>query len=75
MLSLCESKAERNLLRERLRQASAEASARAAQLDDQEVEFLIEQAREQVYQEGKTQKSMSGENNVAPPPGTNPPHL
>jgi hypothetical protein len=37
----------------RLQHASAAASARAAHLGEQEVDALIEQAREEVYQEGK----------------------
>jgi hypothetical protein len=51
--------AERTLLRARLQQASADASARAAHLSEQEVEDLIEQAREEVYRENKAQGSAS----------------
>ena len=40
--------AERELLRTRLQQASAAASARAAHLSDEEVDALIEQARSAV---------------------------
>jgi hypothetical protein len=40
--------AERELLRARLQQASAAASARAAHLSEEEVEALIEEARESV---------------------------
>ena len=43
--------AEHELLRIRLQQASAVASARAAHLTEEEVEELIEQARGEVYQE------------------------
>jgi len=43
--------AERELLRARLQQASAAASARAAPLTEKEVEGLIECARSQVHQE------------------------
>ncbi|MEA3345325.1 MAG: type II toxin-antitoxin system Phd/YefM family antitoxin [Chloroflexota bacterium] len=43
--------AERELLRIRLQQASAAASARAAHLTEEEVEELIEQARGEVHQE------------------------
>ena len=46
--------AEQNLLRARLRQASAAASTRAAPLTDQEVEDLIERARSDVYEETST---------------------
>ena len=51
--------AERALLRARLQQASADASARAAHLSEREVEDLIEQAREEVYQESKVEGSAS----------------
>ena len=43
--------AEQELLRTRLREASAEASARAAHLSEAEVEALIERARRQVHGE------------------------
>jgi len=43
--------AERALLSARLQQASAAASARAAHLSEDEVEDLIERAREEVHQE------------------------
>jgi PHD/YefM family antitoxin component YafN of YafNO toxin-antitoxin module len=43
--------AERALLRARLRQAAAAASARAAQLSEDEVDDLIERAREEAHQE------------------------
>jgi PHD/YefM family antitoxin component YafN of YafNO toxin-antitoxin module len=43
--------AEQELLRTRLQQASAAASARAAHLSDAEVEALIERARSEVHQE------------------------
>ena len=46
--------AERKLLRYRLQSASADASARAAHLNDAEVEALIEQARQEVYEEHKS---------------------
>jgi len=46
--------AEQELLRTRLRQASAAASARAAHLTEGEVEELIERARDQVHQETAT---------------------
>jgi hypothetical protein len=43
--------AERELLRSRLRQASAAAAARAAHLSEEEVEALIERARREACQE------------------------
>jgi len=43
--------AEQELLRSRLQQASAAASARAAHLTEDEVEDLIEQARTEVHRE------------------------
>ena len=43
--------AERQLLRTRLQQASAAASARAAPLTEKEVEELIERARSEAHQE------------------------
>jgi prevent-host-death family protein len=43
--------AERELLRTRLQQASAAASARAAHLTEAEVDDLIERARHEVYHE------------------------
>jgi len=43
--------AERDLLRTRLQQASAEVSARAAALTEEEVTALIEEAREDVHRE------------------------
>lgn len=43
--------AERELLRTRLQQASAAASARTERLTDQEIEALIECARSEVAQE------------------------
>ncbi|HOV47280.1 MAG TPA: type II toxin-antitoxin system prevent-host-death family antitoxin [Anaerolineae bacterium] len=43
--------AERELLLARLRQAAAESAARAAGLSDEEVEALIEEAREAVAHE------------------------
>jgi hypothetical protein len=43
--------AERELLRWRLQQASATASARAAHLSEAEVDALIERARSEVYEE------------------------
>ena len=46
--------AEQELLRTRLRQASAAACARAAHLTEEEVEELIERARDQVHQETAT---------------------
>jgi len=42
---------ERELLRSRLQQASAAASARAAHLSEAEVDALIEQARSEAYEE------------------------
>ena len=51
--------AERALLRGRLQQASADASARTAHLSEQEVDDLIEQAREEVYQESNARGSAS----------------
>lgn len=45
--------AEQELLRTRLQQASAAASARAAHLTEEEVEELIERARSEVHQEGQ----------------------
>jgi hypothetical protein len=42
---------EQECLRARLQQASAAASARAARLTEEEVEALIEQARDEVHQE------------------------
>jgi hypothetical protein len=42
--------AERELLRARLQQASAAASARAAHLTEEEVDALIERARDEVHQ-------------------------
>jgi hypothetical protein len=43
--------AEQELLRTRLQQASAAASARAAHLSEEEVDALIERARSEVHQE------------------------
>jgi hypothetical protein len=43
--------AEQELLRTRLQQASAAASARAAHLSEEEVDELIERARSEVHQE------------------------
>lgn len=43
--------AERELLRGRLQQASRAVSARAAQLSDDEVDALIEQARSAVHED------------------------
>jgi PHD/YefM family antitoxin component YafN of YafNO toxin-antitoxin module len=43
--------AERELLRSRLQQAAAAASARADHLTEEEVEELIERARSEVHQE------------------------
>jgi PHD/YefM family antitoxin component YafN of YafNO toxin-antitoxin module len=43
--------AERELLRARLQQASAAASARSADLTEKEIEELIERARSEVHQE------------------------
>ncbi len=43
--------AERELLRTRLQQASAAASARSAHLSDEAVDALIEQARSEVQRE------------------------
>ena len=43
--------AERELLRSRLQQASAAASARAERLTEAEIDELIERARTQVHQE------------------------
>ena len=45
--------AERELLRTRLQQASAAASARAAHLTEEGVEELIERARREVHQKGR----------------------
>ena len=45
--------AEQELLRTRLQQASAAASARAVHLTEKEVEELIERARSDVHQEGQ----------------------
>ncbi len=45
--------AEQELLRTRLQQASAAASARAAHLTEGEVEELIERARSDVHREGQ----------------------
>ena len=42
---------ERELLRSRLQQASAAASARAAPLSESEVDALVEQARSEAYEE------------------------
>lgn len=42
---------ERELLRSRLQQASAAASARAAHLSEAEVDTLIEQARSEAHEE------------------------
>lgn len=44
-------KAEQELLRTRLQQASAAASARASHLTEEKVDELIERARSQVHQE------------------------
>lgn len=44
-------KAEQELLRTRLQQASAAASARAGHLTEEEVDELIERARSEVHQE------------------------
>lgn len=46
--------AERELLRSRLQQASAEASARAAHLSEAEVDALIEQARDEAHEERRS---------------------
>ena len=46
--------AERELLRNRLQQASAEASARAAHLSEAEVDALIERARGEAYEERRS---------------------
>ncbi|MBC7250377.1 MAG: type II toxin-antitoxin system Phd/YefM family antitoxin [Anaerolineae bacterium] len=43
-------KAEQELLRARLQQASAAASARAAHLTEEEIDALIERARDEVHQ-------------------------
>ena len=43
--------AEQELLRSRLQQASAAASARAAHLSEEEVDELIERARSEAHQE------------------------
>jgi hypothetical protein len=43
--------AEQELLRTRLQQASAAASARTAHLSEEEVDALIERARSEVHQE------------------------
>jgi PHD/YefM family antitoxin component YafN of YafNO toxin-antitoxin module len=43
--------AERQLLQLRLQAASAAVSSRAAQLDDEEIDQLIERARSQVFDE------------------------
>ena len=45
--------AEQQLLRTRLHQASAAASARAAHLTEEGIEELIERARSEVHQEGQ----------------------
>jgi prevent-host-death family protein len=45
--------AERELLRRRLQEASAAATARAAHLSDEEIDQLIEEARNEVYEESK----------------------
>jgi PHD/YefM family antitoxin component YafN of YafNO toxin-antitoxin module len=45
--------AEQELLRTRLQQASAAASARAAHLTEEGVEELIERARSEVHQKGQ----------------------
>lgn len=45
--------AEQELLRTRLQQASAAASARAAHLTEEGVEELIERARNEVHQKGQ----------------------
>ena len=45
--------AEQQLLRTRLQQASAAASARAAHLTDEGIEELIERARSEVHQKGQ----------------------
>jgi hypothetical protein len=44
--------AERDLLHAQLQQASAEVSARAAELTEEEITALIEEAREAVHREG-----------------------
>jgi len=46
--------AERELLRSRLQQASAEASARAAHLSEPEVDALIERARDEAHEERRS---------------------
>ena len=46
--------AERELLRSRLQQAAAAASARADHLTEEEVDELIERARNEIYQETST---------------------
>jgi PHD/YefM family antitoxin component YafN of YafNO toxin-antitoxin module len=46
--------AERELLRSRLQQASAEASARADHLGEAEVDALIERARGEAYEERRS---------------------
>jgi PHD/YefM family antitoxin component YafN of YafNO toxin-antitoxin module len=45
--------AEQQLLRTRLQQASAAASARAAHLTDEGIEELIERARSEVHEKGQ----------------------
>jgi hypothetical protein len=45
--------AEQELLRTRLQQASAAASARAAHLTEEEVDELVERARSEVHQAGQ----------------------
>ena len=49
--------AERELLLTQLRQAAAESAARAADLSDEEVEALIEEAREAVARETAERKT------------------
>ncbi|HOC22391.1 MAG TPA: type II toxin-antitoxin system Phd/YefM family antitoxin [Anaerolineae bacterium] len=49
--------AERELLLTQLRQAAAESAARAAELSDEEVEALIEEAREAVARETAERKT------------------
>jgi PHD/YefM family antitoxin component YafN of YafNO toxin-antitoxin module len=46
--------AERELLRSRLQQASAEASTRAAHLSEAEVDALIERARDEAHEERRS---------------------
>ena len=55
---------ERELLRRRLQQASAETSARAAHLSEAEVDALIERARSKAHEERRSVERSSGQSHA-----------